>query len=649
MKISLFSGGRGSNSILKSILLQTNFQVQVGINGYDNGLSTGRLREYLGGFLGPSDFRKNLSIILDCLPEMTSQSTGGIFEHRISKSISKRDISVDNIFEDILEKSRLDLNRLPKMHHTAISDGINSFLEYHKSNPQFEFEDCAVGNLVIAGYFLNFDRNFNLGLKKLQLDLLLPERVRLVNCTDGQNAYLKALSSEGEVIQNEWEIVQNLQKYNLEKISLFPSFKSKNISSHEFIKSTSEGCLYLNPNQEFLEYISSCDVIIYGPGTPLSSLLPTYFTNKLANTIKDNRAALKIYVNNIKNDNDIPFKPIETAYVMMMEILEGNLDSLITDSSQFVTDFLTGHENSSEIIEQIVLQSPLRNNFSTLGTKIVKKNWQDYHQEKHLGNMIIQYISENNLNEIKSLVKPKFISVVIPCLNEEKLVTPALESLQSSLETLFAESYEMILVDGGSNDRTLDAISRLNLNNLIVLKCMNPTGRGEAIIKGISEARGDIISIFPADNEYSASDFVSIIQVAITNNYEAVWCSRTTSGLNLKESTLVANDQKRFKGWVSLWGGFLLTIICFFKLNRLFSDPLSIAKIFRKETLDRINLNQKGVEFEVELIFKVFEIGAKIIEFPIAYSPRNKSQGKKISLGDGIRCIKYAVFAKVNI
>ena len=60
MKIALFSGGRGNKNLITALsgLDKTNFDVRIIINGYDDGLSTGELRDYLGNILGPSDFRK---------------------------------------------------------------------------------------------------------------------------------------------------------------------------------------------------------------------------------------------------------------------------------------------------------------------------------------------------------------------------------------------------------------------------------------------------------------------------------------------------------------------------------------------------------------------------------------------------------------
>ena len=63
-KIVLFCGGRGSATIIRALLRQSDVELTLLVNAYDDGLSTGALRNFIPGMLGPSDFRKNLSYLL---------------------------------------------------------------------------------------------------------------------------------------------------------------------------------------------------------------------------------------------------------------------------------------------------------------------------------------------------------------------------------------------------------------------------------------------------------------------------------------------------------------------------------------------------------------------------------------------------------
>ncbi len=639
MKIALFSGGRGTNSILKSFLTQTNFNINLIVNGYDNGLSTGRVREYIGDFLGPSDFRKNLSIILECFPEMSNQSTSKILEYRISNFFSSSEATFDKLLEDIGRNSQINTNSIPFSHFKVFDKGLNSFLNFAGKKDTFDYHDCAIGNLVFAGYFLYYNQNFNLALEKIQEELNIPSRIRIINCTDGTNAYLKALCDNDILLQNEWEIVENSEKHNINKIGLFKSSRSENIALSKETMNQFDQPVLIPANPFAMDILQTANIIIYGPGTSFSSLLPTYFTKGIAEAILDNKTNLKIYINNLNSDKDIPNNQIETAFVSMLDILINNSKSRKVHISDFVTHFITNSSESKNILFDLSI-----NNFNI--SEIEKiffevKDWRDTESGRHLGNMVCQFVKENMHNSGEVILIPKYISIIVPCLNEVDFVEQALREIQELFDHNFPNSYEIIFVDGGSSDGTINIVESLQLPNLRIFKNSKSIGRGHAIKQGIERCRGDLICTFPSDREYSVKDLVMVIKECIENDHDAVWCSRTTQGLSVKHSTMMAYSNRKFKSFLSLWGGFMLTTLCFIRTKKIFSDPLSMVKIFKKEVLRGLPLLQSGVALEVELILGVSGAGIKTNEFPISYSPRSKEQGKKMSMLDGLSCIWY--------
>src|SRR5688572_22499869 len=64
LNVVLFSGGRGTASISEALVTHPQIQLTILVNAYDDGLSTGRLRRFIPGMLGPSDVRKNLSRLI---------------------------------------------------------------------------------------------------------------------------------------------------------------------------------------------------------------------------------------------------------------------------------------------------------------------------------------------------------------------------------------------------------------------------------------------------------------------------------------------------------------------------------------------------------------------------------------------------------
>src|ERR1700730_6533535 len=60
----LFSGGSGTGSLTEALLKQSQVSLTILINAYDDGHSTGRLRRFVPGMLGPSDVRKNVNRLM---------------------------------------------------------------------------------------------------------------------------------------------------------------------------------------------------------------------------------------------------------------------------------------------------------------------------------------------------------------------------------------------------------------------------------------------------------------------------------------------------------------------------------------------------------------------------------------------------------
>src|SRR5215510_9988140 len=71
LSVVVFSGGRGSSVLSRELITHSGIDLTLAINGYDDGMSTGEVRRFLGDALGPSDFRKNASHLARTLRSCT--------------------------------------------------------------------------------------------------------------------------------------------------------------------------------------------------------------------------------------------------------------------------------------------------------------------------------------------------------------------------------------------------------------------------------------------------------------------------------------------------------------------------------------------------------------------------------------------------
>jgi hypothetical protein len=98
----------------------------------------------------------------------------------------------------------------------------------------------------------------------------------------------------------------------------------------------------------------------------------------------------------------------------------------------------------------------------------------------------------------------------------------------------------------------------------------------------------------------------------------------------------------------ALWhtfGNQLLTAVVNLSTGFRLTDSATCYKMFRREVLAKINLEEDRFGFCPEVTAKVAKLGVRLAEVPISYHGRKVSEGKKIRLHDGIdalRCIiKY--------
>src|SRR3984957_9942960 len=88
INLVLFSGGSGTRSITEALLKYPQISLKILINAYDDGHSTGRLRRFIPGMLGPSDVRKNINRLMP-VAERCQQALQSISDHRLAVGVSR--------------------------------------------------------------------------------------------------------------------------------------------------------------------------------------------------------------------------------------------------------------------------------------------------------------------------------------------------------------------------------------------------------------------------------------------------------------------------------------------------------------------------------------------------------------------------------
>ncbi|GII77358.1 hypothetical protein Sru01_23400 [Sphaerisporangium rufum] len=309
--VAMFGGGRGAASIARRLLRTPGVDLTLLINGYDDGMSTGALRRYLPGMLGPSDFRKNLRLHLD--PGDPRQAAlAAVLDHRLPAGTGRAGLrglieAIDGGPGDARPAAFAGLDARAR---EAIGRELRVFARRLAAAPGgLDLADCALGNLLIAGAYLRLGEDFNAAIGSCARTFGSP--VHLLNVTGGEDAHLVAVKRDGRILADEASIVAPQDAVPISDLYLLgerlgpATLAALSGRPAGRVRAALDGLrAEITPNPRALRALLDADLIVYGPGTPHSSLLPSYLTPGIAEAIAASRAAAKVFVVNVRDDHD---------------------------------------------------------------------------------------------------------------------------------------------------------------------------------------------------------------------------------------------------------------------------------------------------------------------------------------------------------
>lgn len=240
------------------------------------------------------------------------------------------------------------------------------------------------------------------------------------------------------------------------------------------------------------------------------------------------------------------------------------------------------------------------------------------------------------------------LSIIVPAYNEENTVTKMLDSLISTLK-LSNINYEIIIINDGSKDDTLNLINNYSKNHqfINILDNSKNIGKSQSVKKGILASKGDFVIIQDSDLEYLPTDILVLMERAKTENLDFVYGNRFNGKVHLLYRSYYIGN----KGI-----SFVSNLFTYPKLRKVIPDMEVCYKLIKGDIARDIakNLNATsnfGFEPEVTAKLARYKVNGKHLKFeviPISYFPRTIEQGKKIRWMDGIKAvveiIKYNLF-----
>jgi glycosyltransferase involved in cell wall biosynthesis len=202
------------------------------------------------------------------------------------------------------------------------------------------------------------------------------------------------------------------------------------------------------------------------------------------------------------------------------------------------------------------------------------------------------------------------MSVVVPVLNEEESL-PILHQRLTEALAANGYSYEIIIVDDGSTDRSFEIMRELQVHDphLRVVRFRRNYGQTAAFSAGFDRAQGDVVITIDADLQNDPAD-IPTLMAKIDEGYDVVsgWrVDRQDRFLDRRLPSIVANNMIRWATGVDI------------------HDNGCSLKAYRREVLQDVRLYGEMHRFLPALAYAA---GARVAEIPVQHHPRRYGKAK---------------------
>lgn len=214
------------------------------------------------------------------------------------------------------------------------------------------------------------------------------------------------------------------------------------------------------------------------------------------------------------------------------------------------------------------------------------------------------------------------LSVVVPVYNEERTVAELIHRVLDQRPV-----QEVIVVDDASKDNTWTVLQPFSdlAPRVRLIRHETNQGKGAALRTGFQHATAPVVIIQDADFEYDPAEYFLVLKPILSGKADVVFGSRF----------LGSGSHRVLYYWHSV-GNRLLTMLSNMATNLNLTDMETCYKVFRREVLQRIALEENRFGFEPEITAKVARLKVPIYEVAISYYGRTYEEGKKIGWRDGL-------------
>lgn len=283
MRIAILAGGTGPIALQHGLYHTLEkwldgVDTKIIVNAYDNGLSTGVVRQVMQGqVLGPSDVRKNHATRLRLVDPQSPWL--GFLDHRFSTSPREARGHCETQATLLIES--LEIKGKNTGACNLLFESIEEFFSRDAAS-KVAYDDFSIANIIYAGLAAKSGYSLRSAATLMSTAMGIPDNVLL---NDDRSLFLGAVTRSGRRISDEGDIVSWANEIDPITDTFF-----LDASGHE---SAPTLCL------ETWEAILGADLILLSSGTQWSSLIPTYASRGFKAAIRDSKAKIVMIMNRV--------------------------------------------------------------------------------------------------------------------------------------------------------------------------------------------------------------------------------------------------------------------------------------------------------------------------------------------------------------
>jgi glycosyltransferase involved in cell wall biosynthesis len=221
---------------------------------------------------------------------------------------------------------------------------------------------------------------------------------------------------------------------------------------------------------------------------------------------------------------------------------------------------------------------------------------------------------------IEPMPEAACLTAVIPCYNEQATIIQVIKRVLDEPSV-----GEVVVVDDGSTDNTRDLLAGIDEPRVRVILQPYNMGKGAALRTGITLATQKFVIIQDADLEYDPADYDALLIPLRSGQADVVYGSRFLGG-----------QSRRVLYFRHSMGNRLLTLTSNLFTDLNLTDMETCYKVFRRELIQSITIEENRFGFEPEITAKVARAKWRVYEVGVNYHGRTYADGKKIGWKDGV-------------